>query len=486
VAINLSPVQFQLGDLAQSVRQALADTGAEPKALALELTETALLHGGERVVAVLAALRKDGIQVVLDDFGTGASSLSTLRRLAIDLVKVDRSFVRELTHAPESASVARSVIQLAHALHLPVLAEGVESEGQLQMLRNEGCDQIQGYLFSPPLDPDGLTQLLRSRRTLPVPTQPSRRRTLMLVDDEVAIISALRRLFRRDGYQLVTAHSGAEALELLASHPVDVIVSDQRMPGMTGVEFLRRTKALHPDTIRMTLSGFADLQSIIDAVNEGAIYKFLMKPWDDNRLREHVAQAFEQKELADDNRRLQAELGRRSAEQAELAQRLAQSLERQTKQAELMAAGALTMRSLVDGLPLAVLGVDPDGLLAMANPAAQALLPVSASGLGMPVPVELATVLEAATAADAQQVGVGLPVQLEGRALRVWRAEFEGPIQDQECDDPPTEHRPAACELNASERDGRVAVDSSPCMHPAPRGQLLVIAPDGCVETGPL
>jgi len=491
VALNLSPVQFQLGDLAHTIRQALADTGAEPTALALELTESALQHGGERVVAMLKALRNDGIQVVLDDFGTGASSLSSLRRLAIDLVKVDRSFVRELTHAPESASVTRSVIQLAHALHLPVLAEGVETEGQLQMLRDDGCDQIQGYLFSPPLDADGLAELLRSRRTLPVPARPERRRTLLLVDDEAPIISALKRLFRRDGYQLLTANSGAEALELLASHPVDVIVSDQRMPGMTGVDFLRRTKALHPDTIRMTLSGFADLQSIIDAVNEGAVYKFLMKPWDDNRLREHVAQAFAQKELADDNRRLQAELGRSSAEQAELAQRLAQLLARQTAQAHLIEAGALTLRGLVDALPLAVLGVDPDGLLALANPAAQALLPAVASGLGLPVHPDLAAVLEAAVPPQPGHPGEGLALPLEGRSLqvqgrslppegrslrvqgrslRLWRAAL-GPLaaprlgpDEEACADPgaPAPARP------------------EPTAPPQPRGQLLVLVPDPC------
>lgn len=469
VALNLSPVQFQLGDLAHSIRQALADTGAEPQALALELTESALLHGGERVVAMLKALRQDGIHIVLDDFGTGASSLSSLRRLAIDLVKVDRSFVRELTHTPESASVTRSVIQLAHALHLPVLAEGVESEGQLQMLREDGCDQIQGYLFSPPLDAEGLAQLLRSRRTLPVPAKPERRRTLLLVDDEQPIISALKRLFRRDGYHLLTAHSGAEALELLASHPVDVIISDQRMPGMTGVEFLRRTKALHPDTIRMTLSGFADLQSIIDAVNEGAVYKFLMKPWDDNRLREHVAQAFAQKELADDNRRLQAELGRSSAEQAELAQRLSHLLARQTTQAQLMEAGALTLRGLVDALPVAVLGVDPDGLLALVNPAAQALLPAVASGLGLPVVPALAELLAQPGTPGPGGADRGQVCQLQGQRLRLWRANLVGAasqaprLVDDPTVDPRTNPIPAPLALPVG-----------------PRGQLLVLVPDPC------
>lgn len=318
VSCNVSPVQFQLGDVMASVRRALADSGLPPTQFGIELTESALQHDGDRVSATLQALRALGIEVALDDFGTGFSSLSRLRHLPIDLLKVDRSFVNDVTAAPESASLTRSIINLAHGLKIPVLAEGVQTEGQLAMLVANGCDRIQGFLFSEPLSADAVAILLRSGRKLDghLAPPPVRQRTLLLVDDEPHILSALRRLFRPDGYKVLTANSGAEALELLAMHRVDVIVSDQRMPNMTGVEFLRRTKALHPDTIRMTLSGFTDLQSIIDAVNEGAVYKFLTKPWDDDLLRGHVAEAFRQKGLADENRRLQREVAALTAQQA--------------------------------------------------------------------------------------------------------------------------------------------------------------------------
>ena len=129
-------------------------------------------------------------------------------------------------------------------------------------------------------------------------TAPARQRTLLLVDDEESILSALKRVFRRDGYQVITATSGALGLEALTRQPVDVILSDQRMPGMTGIEFLREARRLYPHTLRMTLSGYTDLQSIIEAVNEGAVYKFLTKPWDDAQLRATVAQAFQHHELA--------------------------------------------------------------------------------------------------------------------------------------------------------------------------------------------
>ncbi|HEX9803377.1 MAG TPA: response regulator, partial [Gammaproteobacteria bacterium] len=133
-------------------------------------------------------------------------------------------------------------------------------------------------------------------------------RTVLVVDDEPNILRSLVRLLRRDGYNILTAGSGAEGLELLAQHEVEVIISDQRMPGMTGTEFLSRVKGLYPETVRIVLSGYTDLESITDAINHGAIYKFLTKPWDDDLLRDNVRQAIEQHELRAENRRLTEEL----------------------------------------------------------------------------------------------------------------------------------------------------------------------------------
>jgi FixJ family two-component response regulator len=205
---------------------------------------------------------------------------------------------------------------------------------------------------------------------------------LLLVDDEDNIVAALKRLLRRDGYHIVTASSAVEGLQRLAEQEVDVIVSDQRMPGMTGVDFLHRAKALYPDTMRLVLSGYTELQSIIDAVNEGAIYKFLTKPWDDQLLRSHVAEAFRQKELADDNRRLAREVETANADLAKLNERLERLLGEQNEHAELLAAGADGMRGLLDEMPLALLGIDPDGLVAYANRHAEQLLGARGSPLG--------------------------------------------------------------------------------------------------------
>jgi len=135
--------------------------------------------------------------------------------------------------------------------------------------------------------------------------QKKPQRTLLLVDDEANILSALKRLLRRDGHQILTANNGAEGLKILAEHRVDIILSDQRMPGMTGVDFLRAAKALYPDTIRIVLSGYTELQSVTDAINEGAVYRFLTKPWDDDALREQINKAIEYRQVIEDNRQLE-------------------------------------------------------------------------------------------------------------------------------------------------------------------------------------
>ncbi|NQD94721.1 response regulator, partial [Pseudomonas sp. CrR25] len=122
--------------------------------------------------------------------------------------------------------------------------------------------------------------------------------TLLLLDDEENILRALARVLRRDGYQILIANRAQDAFALLAKHEVQVILSDQRMPEMNGTEFFSRVKDLYPETIRIVLSGYTDLKSVTDAINQGAIYKFLTKPWDDAQLRATVAQAFQHHSLA--------------------------------------------------------------------------------------------------------------------------------------------------------------------------------------------
>ena len=193
--------------------------------------------------------------------------------------------------------------------------------------------------------------------------EDKRSQTLLLVDDELNIISALQRLLRRDGYTILSCDSPEKALTILSNQPVDVILSDQRMPGMSGVEFLRQVKQTHPDTVRIVLSGYTDLQFITDAINEGAIYKFLTKPWDDKQLREQVREAFRSKEIADENLRLTQAL---QAANTEL-QRLVSEKERQAGQIETV---LRTLQEVLLLIPWPIVGVDDEGMIALANAAA--------------------------------------------------------------------------------------------------------------------
>ena len=324
IAVNVSGRQMLGDSLCQLVRQALDASGLAPAYLELELTESQLMKNAENVIGILTRLKAMGVKLSVDDFGTGYSSLAYLKRFPIDSLKVDRAFVRDIIADPNDVSITRAIITLAHGLNLKVVAEGVETEGQLGLLIANYCDEIQGYYFSWPLPAEEATALLRTGRSLDrrMLGGMKRSRTLLLVDDEANILASLTRLLRADGYQILTALGAEEGLELLASHRVDVIVSDQRMPGMSGVEFLRRVKVLHPATIRLVLSGYTDLQTVTDAINEGAIYKFLTKPWDDSHLRANIQEAFRTKEMADENRRLHSEVLEANSQMSEANQQL--------------------------------------------------------------------------------------------------------------------------------------------------------------------
>jgi len=132
--------------------------------------------------------------------------------------------------------------------------------------------------------------MLLEQKRLPAPDGAAQ--TLLLVDDESHVLTALHRLLRPDGYHILMAQSAAEGFELLALHPVHVILCDQRMPGMNGTAFLDRVKDLYPDTLRIILSGFTDLESIMEVISRGAIYRFYTKPWDNKVLRDNIREAF--------------------------------------------------------------------------------------------------------------------------------------------------------------------------------------------------
>ena len=267
--------------------------GLTAAAIEFEISEKVLALDTRQVFRNLQGLRTLGATLSIRDFGVGGLSLASLAQHPMSRLKIDRNFIRNVTSDTRSAAIVRGIIAMGHRLEMTVTAKGVESEAELGFLRRNHCDFFQGYLFGAPTPAGELDPVIQRRFLLPeafAATRPER--TLLLLDDEENVLRSLTRLFRRDGYRIFAASSVREAFDLLASNPVQVIVSDQRMPDMSGTEFLGRVHDLYPDTVRMVLSGYTDLATITEAINRGAIYRFLTKPWDDDELRGHIRTAF--------------------------------------------------------------------------------------------------------------------------------------------------------------------------------------------------
>jgi EAL domain-containing protein (putative c-di-GMP-specific phosphodiesterase class I) len=162
IAVNISGVQIERSDIVGLVGDVLAETGLPPEFLELEITETYVMRQAQQNVQVLDALRAFGLSLAIDDFGTGQSSLAYLKRLPVNKLKIDRSFVADLPRGENEAAIARAIVALGHSLHLNVLAEGIETLAQAQCLAEMGCEEAQGFLFSRPLGASAMEDMLLS------------------------------------------------------------------------------------------------------------------------------------------------------------------------------------------------------------------------------------------------------------------------------------------------------------------------------------
>jgi diguanylate cyclase (GGDEF)-like protein len=293
IAVNLSARQFAHPHAVEIVAGILRETGLPPRYLELELTESVSMDHPEKTIVLLRRFREMGVRVTIDDFGTGYSNLNYLKHFPVDRLKLDRSFTHGMARDPHDLAICRAVIAMAHSLGMRVIAEGVETPAQLALLHGAGSDEIQGYLFSRPLEADALAVLLREgRRLTPAGTDKAPyQRTLLLVDDEAGVLASLKRLLRKR-YRLLSANNAAEAFELMATHDIGVILCDQQMPEMDGIEFLSRVRLMYPDTRRILLSGCVAFEVARSALNLGAVHKFLVKPWDNDELVRELDEAF--------------------------------------------------------------------------------------------------------------------------------------------------------------------------------------------------
>jgi len=164
VAVNLSARQCTEDSLIQLVSEVLDDTGLGADALELEITESLVMQNPEQTAKLLVLLKEMGVHLAMDDFGTGYSSLAYLKRFPIDSIKIDRSFIQGLPGDVDDATITQAVIAMAHSLRLRACAEGVETKQQLQFLREQGCDEVQGYYFSRPLPFDRFVEYMRAHQ----------------------------------------------------------------------------------------------------------------------------------------------------------------------------------------------------------------------------------------------------------------------------------------------------------------------------------
>ncbi|WP_176256869.1 EAL domain-containing protein [Derxia lacustris] len=358
-------------DFAAVLQEQIARAGLRPDQIELSLLAQARLADNEPLVAQVRELRRAGVRIAIDHFGEDEAGLGFLRRFPVDVLKLDAALIARIESDPTDNALLRSILSIARWLDLEAVACGVERESQRVLLQRLGCRLMQGPLIGASTALRDAGQLVRAPRDDGEPHVPAAApRTLLLLDDEPNILSALKRVLRRDGYTILATTDPSEAFHLLATQPVDVVVSDQRMPIMSGTEFLKRVKDLHPQTMRLVLSGFTDVQSITDAINEGAIYKFLTKPWNDEHLRAQIGEAFRRLDIERDNERLREalEFANRKLEglNTALESRIEEKTDEILRDLELLNIS----QEMFDLLPVGVIGVDDGGMVVLANPAA--------------------------------------------------------------------------------------------------------------------
>jgi diguanylate cyclase (GGDEF)-like protein/PAS domain S-box-containing protein len=299
VAINVSTYSLQDYSIVAHLESALARHGIPPARIKLEVTEGLLMKNVDIAQRIMQALRAVGIKWSIDDFGTGYSALSYLRRYPFQQLKIDKAFVDDVHINIENASMTRAIISMAHSLGIAVVAEGVETVEQLSFLLQAGCEQIQGYYYSPPLPAASCTQLLANDGGLRLPEVLLHRnpRTLLIVDEDLRVHSYLFRELAQQGYHILNVDSAEAALNVLAINAVGVVLADTGIHGPQDGDFMHTLKTLYPRLVRIAMSSYLDVDTVLQAINEGAVFRYLTKPWQPEQLKHQVREAFHQHEL---------------------------------------------------------------------------------------------------------------------------------------------------------------------------------------------
>ncbi|MCW9015000.1 MAG: EAL domain-containing protein, partial [Gammaproteobacteria bacterium] len=255
IAVNVSARQLDDKDFVSQLKTILENTGLDPDRLEIEITESAVMIHPEKMLDLLNNIKQLGVKLSLDDFGTGYSSLSYLRRFPFDKLKIDRSFIMEITNKPQDAAIARSISEMAHDLNMTVLAEGVETDIQAAYVRRCCCDEIQGYLISRPLPAAEFEQFINladkpAQHINDAAEQP----TILIVNEQSSERDAIRKIIKQPGFKILDTEDGHKALDILARYPVQVIITDYHLADIDGKNLLDRVKDLYPEVIRIAFS----------------------------------------------------------------------------------------------------------------------------------------------------------------------------------------------------------------------------------------
>jgi response regulator RpfG family c-di-GMP phosphodiesterase len=191
--------------------------------------------------------------------------------------------------------------------------------------------------------------------------------TILCVDDEPSILNALNRLLRKERYDLLFANSGKEGLEILKENQVQMVISDQRMPGMSGTDFLAIVKDTYPDALRVILTGYSDIDSITESINKGNIYKFFFKPWNDLQLKSEIRQILEQQALLQTNREMDRTIVKQNDRLQKIDENLEQMVNTRTHELEIQNHMLALSQAILEDLPMAVIGIDIEGVIVTAN-----------------------------------------------------------------------------------------------------------------------
>lgn len=197
--------------------------------------------------------------------------------------------------------------------------------------------------------------------------------TVLCVDDEANILHSIKRLLRKEGYGLLTASSGIEGLKILEENNVHLVLSDQRMPQMSGTEFLAEVKEKYPDVIRIILTGYTQVDSITESINKGNIYKFFLKPWNDQNLKLEIGKALEQYDLIQANKRLHVKVLEQNEELKNINENLEGLIQERTKDLEIQNQALELSHVILEDLPVPLIGVSVEGMIVLINRQAQSL-----------------------------------------------------------------------------------------------------------------